>query len=105
MPLFLIPVLGTLTSLAGQLIGKPGGNETVSHYATLVSGLLSRALSAGIDISAELKVILIEMQTFVAEGRAATNDEMRASNQRLKDGIAPALAHDVSTHPPLSGGD
>jgi hypothetical protein len=98
---FLIPLFGTLTSLAGQLVGKQGGGETVAHYTTLVLGLVRQGLQAGIDIKAEANMLLIEMQTLVAENRAATPEEMAASNARLKEAVAAALAHDTSTHPSI----
>jgi len=97
---FLAPILGLATSLAGSVTGQ----RTATHYIGLVANLLLRGTQSGLNVNAELKVILEEMQRFVAEGRSATNEEMEASSRRLHDAIAAALAHDTSTHPSVSPG-
>lgn len=99
--LFLPSLFGTLSSLATQLAPKDGGGKTIAHYASLVAGLLTQGLSQGIDIKADLEELQREMQALVDAGRAATDEEMQASNDRLKASVAAALAHDTSGHPSL----
>ena len=94
---FLAPALGLATSLAGSLTGQ----GTAAHYIQAITSLLSKGVQLGIDIDAELKVLFLEMQTLVAEGRAASDEEMEASNARLRAKVEAALAHDTSAHPHL----
>ena len=97
---FLGPALGLATSLAGTRTGQ----GTAMHYITQIGSLLSQGLQVGLDIDLELKAMLGEMQTLVSEQRAATADEMQASNDRLRVKINAALAHDTSGHPSLKQG-
>lgn len=100
--LLMIPALTTLLGdLATKLAGKKGGGATAAHYFGLVGGLVSQGLETGVDVSADLKEVQDEMQKLVDEDRAATDDEMAASNQRLKDAVARAVAHDTSGHPSI----
>lgn len=99
--LFLPTILGTLGQLATQLAPKAGGAATVAHYFGIVNSLFNQGLAAGIDMSNDLKEVNIEIQKLVDEDRAATDDEMQESNDRLKAYVAAALAHDTSGHPSI----
>jgi hypothetical protein len=99
--LFLPTILGTLGQLATQLAPKSGGAATVSHYFGLVNSLFTQGMTSGIDLSNDLKELQVEMQTLVDENRAATDEEMQASNDRLTAAVAKALAHDTSGHPSI----